>query len=137
MNLVMLFSLASKCQDFKVGMPFFQPFYVMKLKTSKFKAFWSQWRYHYQIQVLREWEKIRNTFSETQTTSKTDLRLLLLPFSIGICLPLYDQHLAILDAYSYTTRLPARLFFHVYFLIVHYHLEVWGDSKNIVIKLRG
>ena len=133
----MISSVATKCQHFKLqGLQFH---YIKGLKKGhfKFKAFWSQWRYHYQIQVLREWEKIRNTFSETQTTSKTDLRLLLLPFSIGICLPLYDQHLAILDAYSYTTRLPARLFFHVYFLIVHYHLEVWGDSKNIVIKLRG
>ena len=31
----MISSLASKCQDFKVEMPFFQPLYVMKLKTSK------------------------------------------------------------------------------------------------------
>ena len=55
MNLVMISSLASKCQDFKVGMAFFQPFYEMKLKTSKFKvlAFWSQWRYHNQIQITR------------------------------------------------------------------------------------
>ena len=29
----MISSLASKCQDFKVEMPFFQPLYVMKLKT--------------------------------------------------------------------------------------------------------
>ena len=28
--------VASKCQDFRVGMPFFQPFYEMKLKTSSF-----------------------------------------------------------------------------------------------------
>ena len=35
LNLVMVSSLASKCQ---VGMPFFQPFYDMKLKTSKFKV---------------------------------------------------------------------------------------------------
>ena len=55
LNLVMISSLASKCQDFKVVMPFFQPFCVMKLKTSKFKvlAFWSQWRYHYQIKITR------------------------------------------------------------------------------------
>ena len=33
LNLVMVSSLASKCQDFKVGMSFFQPFYEMKLKT--------------------------------------------------------------------------------------------------------
>ena len=48
----MISSLASKCQDFKVKMPFFQPLYVMKLKTSKFKvlAFWCQWKYHYQIE---------------------------------------------------------------------------------------
>ena len=38
LNLVMISSLASKCQDFKVKMPFFQPLYVMKLKTSKFKV---------------------------------------------------------------------------------------------------
>ena len=38
LNLVMIPSLASKCQDFKVEMPFFQPLYVMKLKTSKFKV---------------------------------------------------------------------------------------------------
>ena len=37
LNLVMILSLASKGQHFKVGMPVFQPFYVMKLKTSKFK----------------------------------------------------------------------------------------------------
>ena len=48
-------SLASKCQDFKVEMLFFQQLYVMKLKTSKFKvlAFCCQWRYHYQIQITR------------------------------------------------------------------------------------
>ena len=34
----MISSLASKCQDFKVEMPFFQPLYVMKLKISKFKG---------------------------------------------------------------------------------------------------
>ena len=38
LNLVMISSLASKCQDFKVEMPYFQPLYVMKLKTSKFKV---------------------------------------------------------------------------------------------------
>ena len=38
LNLVMISSLASKCQDFKVWMPVFQPFYIMKLKTSKFKV---------------------------------------------------------------------------------------------------
>ena len=55
LNLVMISSLASKCQDFKVWMPFFQPFYEMKLKTSKLKvlAFWSQWRYHDKIQITR------------------------------------------------------------------------------------
>ena len=43
----MISSLASKCQDFKVEMPFFQPLYVMKLKTSNLKvlAFCCQWRY--------------------------------------------------------------------------------------------
>ena len=34
----MISSLASKCQDFKVGMPFFQPFYEMKLKTFIFRS---------------------------------------------------------------------------------------------------
>ena len=50
---IMISSLGSKCQHFKVGMPVFQPFYDMKLKTCKFKmlAFWIQWRYHYQIQT--------------------------------------------------------------------------------------
>ena len=38
LNLVMISSLASKCQDFKVEMFFFQPLCVMKLKTSKFKV---------------------------------------------------------------------------------------------------
>ena len=41
LNLVMIFSLASKWQVLKVGMPVFQPLYELKLK-----AFWSQWRYH-------------------------------------------------------------------------------------------
>ena len=34
----MISSLASKCQDFKVEMPFFQPLYVMKLKCWHFIA---------------------------------------------------------------------------------------------------
>ena len=34
----MVSSLASKCKDFKFGMPFFQPFYEMKLKISKFEV---------------------------------------------------------------------------------------------------
>ena len=40
---------------FEVEMSFFQPLYAMKLKTSTFKvlAFWSQWRYHYQIKGTR------------------------------------------------------------------------------------
>ena len=38
LNLVTIFSLASKWQALKVGMPFFQPFYEMTLKTSKFKV---------------------------------------------------------------------------------------------------
>ena len=38
-NLVMISSLASKCQDFKVWIPVFQPFYVMKLKTSMFELY--------------------------------------------------------------------------------------------------
>ena len=50
LDLVMISSLTSKCQDFKIGMSFFQPFYEMKLKTYKFKG---QWRYHYQIQITR------------------------------------------------------------------------------------
>ena len=47
--------VASKCQDFKVEMAIFKPFYEMKLKTSKFEvlAFWSQWRYDDQIQIIR------------------------------------------------------------------------------------
>ena len=55
LNLVMIPLLASKCQDFKVEMPVFQPFYDMKFKTSYFKvlAFCSQWRYHDQIQIIR------------------------------------------------------------------------------------
>ena len=36
--LVMISSLASKCQDFKVEMSSFQALYVMKLKASKFKV---------------------------------------------------------------------------------------------------
>ena len=38
LNLVMISSLASKWQVLKVGMPVFQPFYNMKLKTFKFKV---------------------------------------------------------------------------------------------------
>ena len=38
LNLVMISSLASKWQVLKVEMPVFQPFYEMKLKTSKFKV---------------------------------------------------------------------------------------------------
>ena len=38
LNLAMISSLVSKCQDFKVEMSFFHPLYVMKLKTSKFKV---------------------------------------------------------------------------------------------------
>ena len=38
LNLVMISSVASKYQDFKVEMPIFQTFYEMKLKTSKFKV---------------------------------------------------------------------------------------------------
>ena len=38
LNLVMISSLASKCQDFEVEIPFFQSLYLMKLKTSKFKV---------------------------------------------------------------------------------------------------
>ena len=46
-NLVMISSMSSKYQVFKVGMTLFQLFYEMKLKTSKFKKschFWSQLR---------------------------------------------------------------------------------------------
>ena len=38
-NLVMISSLVSKWQDFKFWLPVFQPFYEMKLKTTKFKVF--------------------------------------------------------------------------------------------------
>ena len=53
LNLVMISSLASI--SLKLGCPFFQPFYEMKLKTSNFKilAFCSQWRHHDQIQITR------------------------------------------------------------------------------------
>ena len=33
LNLVMISSVASKCQDFKVGMPVFQPQIVLNVKT--------------------------------------------------------------------------------------------------------
>ena len=57
MNLVIISSLASKCQHFKVEMPFFQSLYVMKLKTSKFKvlAFCCHWRYHYYTIKIKYW----------------------------------------------------------------------------------
>ena len=53
LDLVMVYSLALKWQGLKVGMPVFQLFYEMKLKTSKFKvlAFLGQWRYHDKIQI--------------------------------------------------------------------------------------
>ena len=38
LNLVMISSVASKCQDFKVGMPVFQPLHEVKLKASKLKS---------------------------------------------------------------------------------------------------
>ena len=38
LSFVMISSVASKSQDFKVGMPVFKPFYEMKLKTFKFKV---------------------------------------------------------------------------------------------------
>ena len=38
LNLVITSSLAAKCQDFKVEMPFFQPLYVIKLKCWHFVA---------------------------------------------------------------------------------------------------
>ena len=55
LNLVMISSLASKCQHFKLrGLQFH---FIKWLKNGhpKFKvlAFWSQWRYHYQIQITR------------------------------------------------------------------------------------
>ena len=55
LNLVSISLLASKCQDFKIEMPVFQPFYGMKLKTSNFKvsAYCSQWRYNDQIQITK------------------------------------------------------------------------------------
>ena len=37
----MITSVASKCQEFKVGMHVFQPFYEMILKTSNFVLFFS------------------------------------------------------------------------------------------------
>ena len=38
LNLVKISSLAAKCQDFKVEMPFFQALSVMNLKTFNFKV---------------------------------------------------------------------------------------------------
>ena len=38
LNLVVISALASKCQDFKFEMPFFQPLYELKLKTSQVKS---------------------------------------------------------------------------------------------------
>jgi hypothetical protein len=54
-NLVMISSVASKCQDFKVLMPVFSAILCNEIDTSKFKVleFWSQWRYHDQIQITR------------------------------------------------------------------------------------
>ena len=55
LNLVVISSLASKCQHFKHGG--FQFHYIKWLKNghSNFQllAFWSQWRYHDQIQITR------------------------------------------------------------------------------------
>ena len=55
LNLVIIPSLATKCQHFKLrGLQFH---YIKGLKKGHFKfevlAFWSQWRYHYQIQITR------------------------------------------------------------------------------------
>ena len=52
-NLVIISSLDSKWQGLKVGMPVFQLFYEMKLKTSKFKVFTflGQCRYNDEIQI--------------------------------------------------------------------------------------
>ena len=57
LTLVMISSVASKYQDFKVGMPIFQPFYEMKLKTSKYKelASWNQC-----TAVNRSWPKLNH-----------------------------------------------------------------------------
>ena len=55
LNFIIISLLASKCQDFEVEMPVFQPFYEMNVKTSNFKvlALCSQWRYDDQIQFTR------------------------------------------------------------------------------------
>ena len=55
LNLAMVSSLATKCQHFKLGGLQFH--YIKWLKKGHFKfkvlAFWSQWRYLYQIQITR------------------------------------------------------------------------------------
>ena len=55
LNLVMISSLASKCQHFKLRGLQFHIIKWLKKGHSNFKvlAFWSQWRYHYQIQIIR------------------------------------------------------------------------------------
>ena len=55
LDLVMISSLAAKCQDFEIrGLQFL---IIKWLKNRHFNlkvlAFWSQWRYHYQIQITR------------------------------------------------------------------------------------
>ena len=55
LNLVMISSLASKCQHFKLRGLQFHYIKWLKNRHSNFKvlAFWSQWRYHDQIQITR------------------------------------------------------------------------------------
>ena len=52
---IMLSSLASKCQHFKLKGLHFHYTKWLKKGHSNFKvlSFWSQWRYHYQIQITR------------------------------------------------------------------------------------
>ena len=55
LNLVLLSSLATKCQHFKLRGLQFHYIKWMKIGHFNFKvlAFCSQWRYHYQIQITR------------------------------------------------------------------------------------
>jgi hypothetical protein len=55
LNLVMISSLASKCQHFKLRGLKFHSIKWLNNGHPNFKvlAFWSQWRYHDQIQIIR------------------------------------------------------------------------------------
>ena len=55
MNLVIISSLASKCQHFKLRCLQFHLVKWLKIGYFNYKvlAFWSRWRYNYQIQLTR------------------------------------------------------------------------------------